>query len=262
MIRKVYTKNKNNLLTKTILIVFLLCFSALNLNATSLFDYPISTIFIDPGHGGVDSGAAVTHDFNPLIEEKDIVLDISLTLEQYLKREMPSLNIILTRSDDTYLTLQERSEVAYKTPLESRTGSLYVSIHANSATNNAHGFEIFTKLKDKTVFLYDEETPLKNISLFSNNDLLTLNKRQYNTSYDLSKNILDNVLKDFPDIKNRGIKSEDFYVLNVCRTTACLVEVGFISNEKEAKKLLDKSYRDSMAKAIGKGIIETIKNRR
>ncbi len=254
---------KNNSKIKLGLVfIFILISLSTNLFASSMFDYPISTVFIDPGHGGEDSGAIASYDFNKLIEEKDIVLDISLSLSDYLKNELPNTDIVLTRDDDTYISLQKRSEIAYKTPLPNKTGSIFVSIHANSATTSAQGFEVFTKMKNKIIYLFDDETPLNNISLFANEDLYTLNDKQYNTSYELASNIITSVGDYFPNLTNRGIKSEDLYVLNVSRTTSCLVEVGFLSNEEEAKKLLDSAYRDTMAKAIGDGIIETIKNRR
>ncbi|MDC7238335.1 MAG: N-acetylmuramoyl-L-alanine amidase [Sphaerochaetaceae bacterium] len=255
-------KKHNSKLKVGFVFIFMLLFFSTNIFSTSMFDYPISTVFIDPGHGGKDSGAIASYDFNALIEEKDIVLDIALSLKEYLENELSNTNIILTRKDDTYISLQNRSEIAYKTPLPDKTSSLYISIHANSATTSAKGFEIFTKMKNKIIYLFDSETPVQNISLFANDDLYTLNNKQYNTSFELATNILNKVTKSFPNIKNRGIKSEDLYVLNVSRTTSCLVEVGFLSNEEEAKQLLDSTYRDTMAKAIGDGIIETIKNRR
>jgi N-acetylmuramoyl-L-alanine amidase len=261
--KKVYKNTKFNPKLKLgFVFIFMLFAFSTNLIASSMFDYPISTVFIDPGHGGEDSGAVASYDFNNLIEEKDIVLDIALSLRDYLEEELENTDIILTRDNDTYISLQNRSEVVYKTPLPNKTSSLFVSIHANSATSSAQGFEIFTKMKNKIIYLYDSETPIQNIPLFANDDIYTLNDKQYDTSFTLASNILNSVLKSFPTISNRGIKSEDLYVLNVSRSTSCLVEVGFLSNEEEAKKLLDSTYRQTMAKAIGDGIIETIKNRR
>lgn len=235
----------------------------MKLYSTSFFDYPISTVFIDAGHGGLDSGAVSSFSFNPLIEEKDIVLDIALKIEEHLSKQMPELSIIQTRYDDTFPSLQERSELAYKTKLDDKFSSIFVSIHANSSTNSsAKGVEVFTKLENKTIYLLDEETPIDNIDLFVNDDLKTLNKNQYSTSMILSNNILESIKKNIPQIISRGIKSDDLYVLNVSRTTATLVEVGFISNEDEAKLLLDSVYRDKIAKAVSEGIIKTINNRK
>lgn len=250
-----------HLMNKVIILILIAIIFSSSIGATSIFDYPISTVIIDPGHGGEDSGAVASYDFNPFIQEKDIVLNISLKIKEYLTKELPSLNVILTREDDTYLTLQERSEFGFKTPLPNKSSSLYVSIHANSSTTNASGFEVFTKLQNKIVNLFDSSTPIENIALYANENLYTLNKKQYDTSYKLSQKILDSVVTSFPNINNRGIKSEDLYVLNVSRTTACLVEVGFISNQSEAKLLLDNAYQDKMAKAISNGIINTIKER-
>ncbi len=254
---------KNIINKKLIIFLVLLSFIYMKLYSTSFFDYPISTVFIDAGHGGVDSGAVSSFSFNPLIEEKDIVLDISLKVEEYLSKQMPELKIIQTRYDDSFPSLQERSELAYKTILDDKSSSLFVSIHANSSlSSSARGVEVFTKLENKIINLVDEETPIDNIDLFVNDNLITLNKKQYSTSLSLSDNILESIKKNIPHVVNRGIKSDDLYVLNVCRTTAALVEVGFISNEDEVKLLLDNVYRDKIAKAISDGIIKTINNRK
>ncbi len=254
----------NNYNVKKIFYFFIFLFLFSNcLYAKSFFDYPISSLVIDAGHGGNDSGAIASYSFAPTIYEKDIVLDIALKVEKYVNKELPKLEIIQTRVDDTYLSLQERSEIGYNYEIENKTSSLYVSIHANSAKNKeASGVEIFTKLENKIVHLFDEKTPIENIDLFVNEDLYTLNKKQYQTSFELASTILNSIVNNFLNINNRGIKSEDLYVLNVCRTSACLIEVGFISNEDEAKLLLDNSYRDKMAKSIATGIVKYIKNRR
>lgn len=258
-----YLLHLNSVISKKI-IVFIILFSCvfMKLYSTSFFDYPISTVIIDAGHGGSDSGAVSSFSFNPLIEEKNIVLDIALKVEKHLLKEMPDLNIIQTRYDDTFPSLQQRSEIAYKTILDDKTSSLFVSIHANASTSSsAKGVEVFTKLENKLIYLVDEETPLDNIDLFVNDNLKTLNNKQYLTSLTLSNNILESIKKNIPQIINRGIKSDDLYVLNVCRTSASLVEVGFISNEDEVKLLLDNVYRDKIAKAISEGIIKTIQTR-
>jgi N-acetylmuramoyl-L-alanine amidase len=242
---------------------FLLVIFLCRLNAASFFDYPISTVILDAGHGGEDSGAVASYDFNPDIKEKDIVLDIALKVESYLSKNLPEIKIIQTRVDDSFPSLQERSEIAYLIQLDDKSASLFVSIHANSAeVESAEGFEVYTKLENKVIYLYDSSTPLENIDLFTADNLYTLNRKQYDTSYELSSNILDSVIKSFPQISNRGIKSDDLFVLNVCRTTACLIEVGFLSNKEEAKLLLDSAYRDRMALAISEGIVTTIKNRK
>lgn len=254
----------NKKFKKSIIIFFIISFFSINnIIADAFFDYPISTLILDAGHGGLDSGAIASYSFNDDIKEKDIVLSISKKIENYVHKSLPSLKIIQTRKDDTFLSLQERSEMGYNFILDDKTSSIFISIHANSALNkNASGFEIYTKLENKIVYLYDETTLIENIDLFVNENLSLLNEKQYLTSLDLASSILTSFVQDFPKTNNRGIKSEDLYVLNVCRTTAVLVEVGFISNEEEAKKLLDESYQDEIAKSISKGIVEYIKNRR
>ncbi len=233
------------------------------ISAKSFFDYPISTVFIDAGHGGMDSGAVASYDFDPLIEEKNIVLEVALGVEKYLNKALSDINVVQIRDDDTYYTLQERSEFAYKYPLEDKSSSIFVSIHANSASSNsAKGFEIFTKLEKKQVDLFDEETPVGNIDLFVNEKFEVLSEQQYQTSYQLALEIENAFKKDFPQLRDRGIKSDDLYVLNVCRTTGCLIEIGFLSNKDEANLLTDSAYLNNISKTISDGIVEYIKKRR
>lgn len=253
----------NTVLKRSIIIyLFLSLFFSTNIFSQDFFNYPISTIIIDAGHGGKDSGAIASYSFNNQIYEKDIVLDFALKLEESLKEKIPEILIYQTRNDDTYLSLQQRSEKGYNFVLKDKTASLYISIHANSAKNTeAEGFEIYTKLENKVVYLFDETTPIENLDLFVNENLDILSQKQYITSYNLSASILNSVLQNVPTIVNRGIKSEDLYVLNVCRTTGCLIELGFISNEEEAKKLLNQTYIDKMVDSISNGIVNYINSR-
>jgi N-acetylmuramoyl-L-alanine amidase len=81
------------------------------------------------------------------------------------------------RTDDTYLTLEERCAKAYSLPLRPQSSALFVSIHVNSAqAGEASGFEILTKAQNKRVTFLDEKTPIENISLFSSHSLLSLNR--------------------------------------------------------------------------------------
>ncbi|MGD1821700.1 MAG: N-acetylmuramoyl-L-alanine amidase family protein [Pleomorphochaeta sp.] len=246
-------------------ILFILILVAINSNifSSDFFDYPISTIVIDAGHGGEDSGALASYSFDENILEKDITLKVALEVEKNVKKALSNIRIIQTRDEDKYLSLQTRSEKGYNYVLNDRSSSLYISIHANSAANkDANGIEVFTKLENKVVSLFDETTPIENLDLFVNEDLYTLNQKQYSSSINFASTILDSVISSIPTINNRGVKSEDLYVLNVCRTTACLVEIGFLSNEDEAKLLIDEDYQKKIAKAISDGIVSYIKNRR
>jgi N-acetylmuramoyl-L-alanine amidase len=236
-------------------------FSCLFLFSMNPFSYPVETVFIDPGHGGQDSGAVRNWDFAPGGElmEKDVNLAISLILKDYLKQKAPSLDVVLTRSDDTFPSLQERSQLCYRTVLSPKTASLFLSIHANASTNqSAEGFEVFTKPKDKQVPIIDEKTPLLNIPLFASEDNKTLNVQQMEENLKFAGNIESSLAASFPSMEDRGIKEDDLYVLNACRTCAALVEVGFISNREDALHLLDPAWQHNMAQALGDAILKYV----
>lgn len=251
--------NLNKIKYFLIISIFLLTINN-SVFASNPFNYDISTVFIDAGHGGSDPGANRKWDFeDSLIMEKDITLKLSKKVENYLNDYNLGIEIIQTREDDRYLSLQDRSQICFTKGLRPKTSSLFVSIHVNAASSkNANGYEIYTKLKSKNVPLFDENTPIENIPFFSVDNLTNLNQFMFEKSDYFANNVLNEIEKAYPLKKNRGVKQEDLYVLNVCRTSAILIEVGFLSNEKEARELVDNSYLEKMAKAIAKGIKNTI----
>jgi N-acetylmuramoyl-L-alanine amidase len=89
---------------------------------------PLHTIIIDPGHGGKDEGAPGKYSF-----EKNIALAISLKLQQKINQEMPDINIIMTRTTDTYPSLYDRANLANQSK-----GDLFISVHCNSADPIRH----------------------------------------------------------------------------------------------------------------------------
>ncbi|MBO4731843.1 MAG: N-acetylmuramoyl-L-alanine amidase, partial [Spirochaetaceae bacterium] len=92
--------------------------------------FTVGAILIDPGHGGKDSGAVGKHTVDGKkfeIYEKDVVLKVSEELYKKLKKTYPDKKILMTRSDDTFLSLEERVEIANTVPLEAHEAILYVS---------------------------------------------------------------------------------------------------------------------------------------
>ena len=110
-------------------------FSAQN---SSEENFKVGAILIDPGHGGKDSGASMTHKIggkNLTHKEKDINLTVSKMLADRLKSAYPEKQIIMTRSTDVFLSLQQRTDIAnsMNAKLKEREAVLYVSIHVNSS---------------------------------------------------------------------------------------------------------------------------------
>lgn len=221
----------------------------------------IKTIVLDAGHGGKDPGAIGYYN----IKEKNVVLDITNELGRYIKNNHPDIDVVYTRTDDTFLGLRDRTNIANQ-----NKGQIFISIHANASTaKSARGFEIFllgTNSVDKAM----EVTIRENASI-----AFEENQSQYETenqiiashlqmgllkeSEKLAIFIENSVKKELPKTRIRGIKQAGFYVLVGASMPNILVEVGFISNKSEAKLLNKSGYRKQMAKGIYDGISQYIK---
>ena len=170
-------------------------------------------VTIDCGHGGEDSGA--TGSFNGYFESH-AVLDIGLRLRALL---VPHLDVQMIREDDTFTSLPERCRMANEWGAD-----IFVSLHLNSATSDASGFEVFTSGSTK--------------------------------SKDLAKKVWSRHTKAFPDQKDRGVKTAGFYVLKHSDMPAILTEGCFLSNEDENKWVSMDETRQQMAQAICLGILD------
>tara|TARA_B000000532_G_scaffold84692_1_gene67861 strand:- start:1417 stop:2574 length:1158 start_codon:yes stop_codon:yes gene_type:complete len=218
-------------------------------------NWKITTIVIDPGHGGKDPGAIGYHN----IKEKHIVLDIAKELGSFLRKEMPELNILYTRDDDTFLGLKNRTEFANK-----NKGHMFLSIHANASTaKTARGFEIFL-LQPNSVDKAIDVAVRENASIFfednpeqyeQNQMIASVSEKMYlQESEKLAVSIQSAVKKELPKTRMRGIKQAGFYVLVGAAMPKVLIEAGFITNKSEAKLLNKSSYRSEMAYGIFKGV--------
>ena len=175
---------------------------------------PARTIVIDPGHGGHDFGAVVGNR-----RESDDVLRLSLTVRNLLQAH--GQRVIMTRTSDVFITLEERSAVSNR-----NNADLFISIHRNSATNtNANGVDnfIFTAAPNQTVW-----------NAF---------------------NVLDEVV-DVGVQNNRGVKRENFAVLRNTNAPAMLLEMGFITNTRD-NQLFDQNL-NAYATAITRGILTAL----
>ncbi len=220
----------------------------------------VGAIFIDPGHGGKDPGTIGRHAReNGMFEirEKNIVLKISHRLVDLLKRQYGDREIVMSRTDDTYLTLEERTEAANNVPIRDGEVIVFVSVHANASLNSrASGFE---------VWYLSPEVPRDGLVTrtsagFNDPDLVSL----LNTIRDeeltiesilLAQSVLNGLeatIGGFTD--NRGIKKESWYVVREAKMPSILVEVGFVTNEAEALLLGDAEYLNKVAHGIYTGV--------
>lgn len=216
----------------------------------------VKRIVIDPGHGGKDGGApgAVKG-----IVEKAIVLQISLKLKAKIEKNL-GCEVIMTRSTDVYLSLEERMAIA-----NSRNADLFISIHTNAARNaSAYGVETYflnlaTDEESIRVAAMENATSTRGISDLQNilNDLMQNSK--INESSKLAKLVQNNLVGTLKktyggQIKDKGVKQAPFYVLLGATMPSILVETGFLSNGTECKRLMDSAYQDRVCDGIVAGI--------
>ena len=220
-------------------------------------------VFIDPGHGGKDPGAI--GQLGTL--EKNITLKASFLLAKYLKKNK-KITPILSRNKDIYLSLRKRIILAKKNKAD-----IFISLHADSSKNKkAKGISVFSlsdNASDKEAqLLAQRENKVDN--LLSNNEkiddpliygtLIKMFQREaMNDSSFLAKNILLNLEKTKLAV-NRGHRFAGFTVLKSYDIPSVLIEIGFLSNKQEEKKLLNQNYLDELSKGLAKSIESYLSN--
>lgn len=218
-------------------------------------------VLIDPGHGGAEYGAVGYLDASRTrkVFEKDLCLRLSIKIKEELSK---STTAYLTRSLDRPVTLQERADLA-----DMVKADLFLSIHFNSSTDpKSHGFELYYLDNNSNVATNKveraENLNLKGEELIVNQILVDLVVQQTVThSKQLSREVhkaVGPVIKE-NKLTDRGIKPGLFYVLALSKRPGLLVEVGFVSNKEELKKVNDDKFLDKLAKAIAQGVMAFIK---
>ena len=235
----------------------------------------ITAIIIDAGHGGKDPGSIGINK----IKEKDIVLSFSLELKEELKKILPNVDIVLTRDKDTYPTLQERYKIANtaaKIEMDKPENALFISVHANASLSpSAKGFEAYfitaqesseyaravSMLENSALVKFDKIDASKyeeNSSQLTHNYMLV--EQYQKESRLLAQSIVDEVYKVSGISKrNKPVQNALFYVLKGSIMPSTLIEIGFITNEEDAKFMNTKETRIKMVKATALGIKKFIK---
>lgn len=215
---------------------------------------------IDPGHGGRDGGAP---GYIRKIYEKDVNLKIAKILANKIKKEL-NCEVILTRSTDRYLTLEERTAFA-----NTKDADIFISIHTNAARKRgAYGIETYflnlaTDPEAILVAARENATSTKNISDLGSilNDLMQ--NAKIDESKRLAKRVQDSLCsrlsRHYKKIKNKGVKQAPFYVLLGAKMPSILVETSFISNPRECKRLTDYTYLSRLCDGIVDGLQKYIK---
>ncbi len=219
----------------------------------------ISTVVIDPGHGGRDSGA-----LGAISKEKDINLTVALLVGDYIKKNCPDVNVVFTRERDVFVDLDERANIANR-----NNADVFISIHCNSTESKAasavgaetyvlgehkNAANLAVAKKENASILYEEDADEK----YGNFDLnspeayiaLSLFQKEYlNQSIQLAANIQEQFTKRVGR-KDRGVQQAGFLVLWKTAMPSVLIELGFISNAAEERFLASEDGQTYMASAI------------
>jgi N-acetylmuramoyl-L-alanine amidase len=217
----------------------------------------VLTIVLDPGHGGQDAGAIGPSG----LMEKDVVLDLALRLRRLLTERL-GVRVIMTRSEDVFIPLQERTAIANRARAD-----FFLSLHLNGATKRgAGGFETFYFTREPSDSDARASAQRENLVIETNGaagkDLDSLLRitladmavtRDMRESGELAQIVLS-YLQKLLKVESRGVKSGPFYVLATAAMPAILVESAFITNPKEERKLQQGAYRQRIAEALYEGI--------
>lgn len=214
-------------------------------------------IVIDPGHGGKDSGAVGNGHM-----EKEIVLQISLGLAEQL-REL-GYTVYMTRSNDTFIELKDRTHFA-----NDKSADLFLSVHANaipkgSDANAAYGIETYflspgrSERAMRVAALENSEDmgemgaygKLSFLSVLNSEKIIASNK----LAIDIQKGILNNLRKQFPNVKDNGVREAPFWVLVGAQMPAILLETGYISHPEESSRIADSKYQKWMIEGMVDGV--------
>jgi N-acetylmuramoyl-L-alanine amidase len=213
----------------------------------------VRRIVIDAGHGGHDPGTIGRGG----LQEKSLVLDVALRLERLVRQELGA-DVILTRSTDVFIPLEERTAIA-----NSRGADLFLSIHANASRNaSARGIE--------TYFLNFAQNPHAEavaarenaISPATLKDLQNLVKAiTLNSKIDESRDFASAVQEHMVAgvrrehvVRDRGVHTAPFYVLIGANMPAVLAEIAFVSNPEDERRLKTPEYRELLARSLLRGV--------
>jgi N-acetylmuramoyl-L-alanine amidase len=215
----------------------------------------ISRIVIDPGHGGHDPGAVAFG-----TSESSLVLDVARRLEK-LFQQRPGFEVVLTRRDDEFVSLEQRTEIANR-----ESADLFLSIHANASSNaTARGVETYFlnfALNRQAEAVAARENAASGKTMNSLPDIvkaITLNSK-LNESKDFAALVQQSLLRGLrpanKTLKDLGVKQAPFMVLIGAAMPSVLAEISFVTNRPEARLLKTPAYRQKIAEALLAGVLK------
>jgi N-acetylmuramoyl-L-alanine amidase len=210
-------------------------------------------IVIDPGHGGHDPGTIGRRG----LQEKDLVLDVSVRLAKMLRKELGA-DVVMTRSSDVYVPLEERTAIA-----NTKRADLFLSIHANGVRNRkVRGIETYFLNFARSEHAEAVAARENAISEGTLKDLqglvkaITLNSK-IDESRDFATSVQEAMVRGVRrkhKVQDRGVHTAPFYVLIGANMPAVLAEIAFVSNPDAEGRLRTAGYRDLLARSLLGGV--------
>ena len=212
------------------------------------------TIVIDAGHGGHDAGAVGSKKEY----EKHVVLQIALRTGKILQKR--GYRVYYTRTKDKFIKLRDRTKYANR-----KRADLFLSIHANASRKKSlHGVETFflspaRSKRSKNVAALENKSDLEEMNYFSKQTFLNVFNREKiiqanKLALDVQQGMLNRLRSKYGNVRDGGVREAPFWVLVGAQMPAILIEVGYISNYKERKRIFNSHYQDLLAKGIADGI--------
>jgi N-acetylmuramoyl-L-alanine amidase len=221
----------------------------------------IGRIVIDAGHGGHDTGT-----IGPTgLMEKDLCLDVALRLGKLIPQKLPGAEIVYTRSGDTFIPLEERTNIANEAKAD-----LFISVHANSSPDHAaRGVETYylnLKGSPEAMEVAARENSASDHGVHDLQDLVKQIARteKIDESKELAEDIQDSLSKRMQKngkpVKNRGVRKAPFVVLIGADMPSILTEISFLSNPADEALLKKPEHRQRIAEGVFQGVSNYLQN--
>lgn len=221
----------------------------------------ISRIVIDPGHGGHDTGTIGPSG----LMEKDLCLDVALRLGNIIRQRLPGADVVYTRSDDTFIPLEERTRIANEAKAD-----LFISIHANSSPHkDARGIETYylnLRGTPEAMEVAARENATSDQGIHDLQDLVRDIARTEKIdesrefAEDVQVSLSKHIFRTANTAKNRGVRKAPFVVLIGADMPSILTEISFLSNPWDEKQLKKPLERQKVAEGIYQGVADYLQS--
>ena len=224
--------------------------------------WDLDVIVIDPGHGGKDPGTiGVTG-----LKEKDVALSVGLKLGALLRKNMPEVKVVYTRSTDVFIPLYRRGQIANEAG-----GKLFISIHCNSTLRKpspTRGTEVYLlrpNRSEEAIAIAEQENAVITLEEGYENRyqeltdenfiLVTMAQTAYMRSSEILAEQVHREMSKVPGLRGRGVRQAGFYVLVGAAMPNILVETAFVSNRDDEKILRGTTGQTRIAESLYQGIV-------